>query len=427
MGAVCCSESTDAVSEVSFFHLGSRVQHRGSQTKISDLPDYMLLKIFSHLDFLDLCIAGLVCRRWYSLSRDYTLHKQVDLSSLELTPKQLELLLHVETMPSVEKLTVFGNHGCLWLKNISPRALAKISKRCPRLRCLKIENFSFRSSSKDKCVRLIDFPSTLEILSLRGSIIGRCAFFKMKPEHVTALDQLRVLDIGRCFFVADAEVKPFPRLPQLKELYLEGCPFIDTQQYLTDLLTKCSQLTLLDVEGTYIVDHAFTMIARHCNFLRYLFIGCTSLNDAVVLSLPEGSFANLASLCIIQTAVTDDGLAHLVQILPSLMNVRCDKRYLSETHRIIMKACVIVLLSVVSFALAAPKPEDIKKCFMDLKISDAGEAKFTEIMKPITMGEKPSTEVFKEKMAEAKKALEATDPGKSGPLEECLVKLSPNM
>lgn len=59
---------------------------------------------------------------------------QVDLSSLELTPKQLELLLHVETMPSVENLHVFGSHNCLWLKNISPRALAKISKRCPRLR-----------------------------------------------------------------------------------------------------------------------------------------------------------------------------------------------------------------------------------------------------------------------------------------------------
>lgn len=50
---------------------------------------------------------------------------------------------------------------------------------------------------------------------------GRCAFFKVKPEHAMALEQLKVLDIGRCFFVADAEVKPFPRLPQLQELYLE--------------------------------------------------------------------------------------------------------------------------------------------------------------------------------------------------------------
>ena len=52
-------------------------------------------------------------------------------------------------------------------------------------------------------------------------IPGRCAFFKVKSEHALALEQLKVLDIGRCFFVADAEVKPFPRLPQLQELYLE--------------------------------------------------------------------------------------------------------------------------------------------------------------------------------------------------------------
>lgn len=90
--------------------------------------------------------------------------------------------------------------------------------------------------------------------------------------------------------------------PDSNLVHFQGCPFIDTQQYLTDLLSKCPQLILLDVEGTYIVDHAFTIIARQCPHLRYLFIGCTSLNDTVVLSLPERSFTHLSSLCIIQVS-----------------------------------------------------------------------------------------------------------------------------
>lgn len=172
-----------------------------------------------------------VCHKWYQLSRDRSLHRRVDLSHVELTPKQLKLLLQMRAMPpAVEELRVFGDHHCLWACSVSPRALGRIQRRCPRLRHLSIHNFSFRSSSRDKCVRLADFPDSLEQLSLRGSIVGRSSFFKASRQG-QCLSRLRVLDLGRCFFVADAEAKPWPWLPSLSELYLEGCPFLDSAGY----------------------------------------------------------------------------------------------------------------------------------------------------------------------------------------------------
>ncbi|XP_075544560.1 F-box/LRR-repeat protein 12-like [Dermacentor variabilis] len=319
MGNVFVS-SGDSLKEIALTHFSTlRFSKRRFTTTIDHLPDYVLLNIFNYLDFLELCVIGLVCRKWYALSRDRTLHRRVDLSHVQLTPKQLKLLLQMRAMPpAVEELRVFGDHHCLWACSVSPRALRRIQSRCPRLRRLRIHNFSFRSSSRDKCVRLADFPDTLEHLSLRGSIVGRSSFFKASRQGQN-LSRLQVLDLGRCFFVADAEAKPWPWLPSLTQLYLEGCPFLDSTGYFQDMLRKLSKLTLLDVEGTYIAENALEIVASHCSLLEHLYVGCTATKDSSLASMGNfGGMTKLQSICLVQTQVTDVGLLHLARVAPEL-------------------------------------------------------------------------------------------------------------
>ncbi|KAM7305896.1 F-box/LRR-repeat protein 12 [Ixodes scapularis] len=310
----------DSLKDIALTHFSTlRFSKRKFTTTIEHLPDYVLLNIFNYLDFLELCVIGLVCRKWYALSRDRTLHRRVDLSHVELTPKQLKLLLQMRAMPpAVEELRVFGDHHCLWACSVSPRALGRIQRRCPRLRRLHIHNFSFRSSSRDKCVRLTDFPDTLEHLSLRGSIVGRSSFFKASRQG-QCLSKLQILDLGRCFFVADAEAKPWPWLPNLSELYLEGCPFLDSAGYFQDMLRKLSRLTLLDVEGTYVAENALETVASYCPTLEHLFVGCTATKDSSVAAMGNsGGMSRLRSVCLVQTQVTDAGLLQLVRVAPEL-------------------------------------------------------------------------------------------------------------
>lgn len=296
-------------------------------TTISRLSDDVLLLVFSYLDFVNLRLAGRVCRKWYTLTRDFTFNRHVDLRNIELSPKQLELFVNAGTMPCMESLSVLGSPNWLWLTNIAPSTISILSKRCPRLLHLKIENFAFRSIPR---FRLCKFPLTLEVLRIRGCIVDCHELFEMEPGQTVMLERLRVLDIGLCFFSVDGQVKPFPKLPHLNELFLEGCPFIDSLQYLTNLLSKCPMLTVLDVEATYIVQNALCLIGIYCTNIKYLYIGCTSLNDTVIFNLPARTFLNLRGICIMQTAVTYDGLSQLLQSLPSLTHVRCDLRYLPQ-------------------------------------------------------------------------------------------------
>ncbi|XP_064459021.1 F-box/LRR-repeat protein 12-like isoform X1 [Ornithodoros turicata] len=323
----------DSLKEIALTHVSSlRFSKRKFTTTIDHLPDYVLLDIFNYLDFLELCVIGLVCRKWYALSRDRTLHRRVDLSHVELTPKQLKLLLRMRAMPpAVEELRVFGDHHCLWACSVSPGALLRIQRRCPNLRGLHIHNFSFRSSSRDKCVRLADFPDTLEHLSLRGSIVGRGAFFKAGSrrggQKGTGVGpaRLRVLDLGRCFFVADTELKPWPWLPSLAELYLEGCPFLDSAGYFQDMVRKLSHLLLLDVEGSCLFEGALELLAVHCPLLEQLFLGCTATRDVSLTALgAAGGLPSLRCLCLVQTQVTDIGLLTLSRAAPNLRLVMLD-------------------------------------------------------------------------------------------------------
>ncbi|CAN7993910.1 unnamed protein product [Ixodes hexagonus] len=302
-----------------FLIVAQEVKALQNPVTLGSIPTPARVNLNEHRTSTSSCITIAVCRKWYALSRDRTLHRRVDLSHVELTPKQLKLLLQMRAMPpAVEELRVFGDHHCLWACSVSPRALARIQRRCPRLRRLHIHNFSFRSSSRDKCVRLADFPDTLEHLSLRGSIVGRSSFFKASRQG-QCLSKLQILDLGRCFFVADAEAKPWPWLPNLSELYLEGCPFLDSAGYFQDMLRKLSRLTLLDVEGTYVAENALGTVASYCPTLEHLFVGCTATKDSSVAAMGNsGGMSRLRSVCLVQTQVTDAGLLQLVRVAPEL-------------------------------------------------------------------------------------------------------------
>lgn len=90
-------------------------------------------------------------------------------------------------------------------------------------------------------------------------------------------------------------------------------------------------------------------------------------------------------------------------------------------------ACAVILLCLVAGAVAKFSFAEVRKCFQDASLSDAGKAKIKEMMRGgASKGVMPSPEQFKEKLQELKAALESTDQGKLEALSTCLSALKPS-
>ncbi|XP_076316130.1 F-box/LRR-repeat protein 12-like [Tachypleus tridentatus] len=203
-----------------------RTACRKQTLTINSLPDSILVYLFSFLTFLELCNVSRVCKQWYILSKDFSLRRVIELREHSITTSQVKQLIYYHFNSFLVELHLRGQSRSLWLTPFTPKILAKLQKFSPNLRCLIMEDFNFRSLTSEKCVKLQDFPLTLHHLSIRNSIIDRSVFFYTNIGKPVTFD-LEILDLGRCVYLADGNIHQWPNLPQLKELFLEGCPFID--------------------------------------------------------------------------------------------------------------------------------------------------------------------------------------------------------
>ena len=66
-----------------------------------DLPDEIILQIFTHLEFYDNASASQVCIRWKSLSEDQSIWQKINLSGRQVPAKFIQKALR---------------HGCQYLR-----------------------------------------------------------------------------------------------------------------------------------------------------------------------------------------------------------------------------------------------------------------------------------------------------------------------
>lgn len=178
---------------------------------ISDLPDEILVTIFSYLDVDDICLSVRnVCRQWRSVSEDDNVWMNMYYCPRKTTTKQ-ELISKLKTMPSLRYFVYTGTHN----------VLGTMSKHCTKLKDLHIPYMEIRARHLRKAIRHLHY---LEGLSVR--ITSRTARFTQiigESQHLVRLS----LTTGGGLHTTDQLLEPIAsgcrKLKKLRCAYLD-CP-----------------------------------------------------------------------------------------------------------------------------------------------------------------------------------------------------------
>ena len=193
-----------------------------SESALLRLSDDVIVIILRLLTSFDLLVLSETCLRLQSIclqtkslwtSPYFTNHP------MELTEMRRYLKLFNERMRSLTLEGFLKTRG--QVVNISEAALSEISRNCPQLKTLKLQNFYFHA---DK-ITFDLFPNTLTHLSLSGSEVvhlptGSQSYFKNIHQ---ILPNLETLDLEKCGWVSNHNLMAICKLEKLKILILKGC------------------------------------------------------------------------------------------------------------------------------------------------------------------------------------------------------------
>lgn len=293
---------------------------------MESLPDSILLEVFQKLTFEAVCVAGRVCKRWYRVSRDPSLRRTVDVTAVPLAAKKIQSLLRHHLDSHVQRLYLHGfvrllhSRSSRWkTRSLTSNTLALLGKLCPTLSVLRVSDAFLADSTVTTRLNVLDFPSTLSQLSLRGCFFHPSEFFY--PEPSGALPVLAVLDLARCIFVSSHDLLCFTRWTSLRVLGLEACHRVNDGG-IHNLEPILPYLQVIDVEGTDVGDLGATVLLKQCVQLRSLFLGHTGVTGAAFMNFGRESGGReclrLSRVCLKRTTVSEDSLLALAALAPKL-------------------------------------------------------------------------------------------------------------
>lgn len=291
---------------------------------MDELPDVILLKIFSYLPLADLGRASRVCYQWQIIAYDHSLWKAVNLRRVanNMTEELLQSLIKTRMSPLLSSLH-FG--GC----KVSHVVFMELARKCKRIKHLV---FGRGSKLKGSCMKrpaTYDFPSELELLELRPvkgdfSFIRRISrhFCSLKylgigdttskgnfPHIFTKLNNLVILDCTNCAtFTDDVLSKVAQNCPLLESVCLNGCKTVFGLTF-SEFLSSCPRLKTLLLRYTPIRDECFSFRAWNNVQLQEIDISaCAQLTQIglcnLVSRMKSIRYLNL-SYCGVGRAVTD--------------------------------------------------------------------------------------------------------------------------
>ncbi|KAL3869205.1 hypothetical protein ACJMK2_041915 [Sinanodonta woodiana] len=282
---------------------------------INDLPEDLLLKIFSYLLTKDLCIAGGVCKKWRRVTNDNSLWRHVDLSPYRLNLQKVWKIIRAhlsECLLSI-RLRGFMDSGTKRKsQSVSNAMLDDIRDRCPNVEELHLYYVNISSFDARK------LPSTLHTLKLDS-----CSW---QPRWIKSgnpsLPNLRSLSVSHCVRVDNFDVEEFCQYSNLEELNLCGCYRVKDSG-LQKVAQNLSHLTHLDIAVTSISDLSVHHISRNLKDLKHLCLRrCSAITNGALATLVS-SLKKLQYLDIFECSSIDaDGLRALHK-LESLRTLLC--------------------------------------------------------------------------------------------------------
>lgn len=269
----------------------------GIMATFADLPDSVLLEIFSYLPVRDRIRISRVCHHWKKLVDDRWLWRHVDLTLYTMRPKVMWHLLRRYMASRLHSLRMGGYlFSGSQAPQLSPALMRALGQKCPNLQrlCLHVANLSM--------VPIASLPCTLRTLELHSCEISMAWLHKEQDPTVLPLLERIVLDRVPAF--RDEHLQGLTRFRALRSLVLGGTYRV-TETGLDMGLQELNYLQRLEVLGcTLSADSTLLAISRHLRDVRKIRLTVRGLS-APGLSVLEGMPA-LESLCLLGPLVTPE-------------------------------------------------------------------------------------------------------------------------
>ncbi|XP_012270777.1 uncharacterized protein LOC105694556 isoform X2 [Orussus abietinus] len=239
-----------------------------------DLSDDVLLNIMKFLHPQDLMALSLCCQRLNQVSRDRTLWRKVDFRVMPMMVEDLEKYVHF-LQPLTTSLAMRGSRPLEKHGTLSKLFLKVIAKVCSQLKELIVEDYYIDANK----IQIIDFPETVEKLSLKGCKlchiqIDRSYFFTMDLH----MRSLTCLILSNCQWFMPHSLLVISKIRNLKELRLDSCHSLGECVAYTSLATRFGFKTLeiLDLRDTALGDSEICCFSS-TKTLTHLYLECPAV------------------------------------------------------------------------------------------------------------------------------------------------------
>ena len=286
-------------------------RRKTSSFPLEDLPEEIILKIFSFLDRKNLFRASLVSKRTYNISQDSSMFQ-----------RWLKVNFYNKTLPTslLEKVLA---KGCkyLSLQHATLEGKLRLEKRI-LLKCLDISNCQSNMGMIYIWDEIFANCHSLEKLCL---IESRLESINMKD--LTALNgqTLQVLNMIDCRGLDLNKMKPLiDNCVQLKELNLRGARITEEAvDYLVNNLTpNIEKLSFANLDHL-IGDDEIKILVSRCKNLNSLDLRNTEIGDDSLTAIIENLQDTLENLNVAGTSISSESLEQLYEC-QLLMVLICD-------------------------------------------------------------------------------------------------------
>ena len=269
-----------------------------------DLPDEILLNIFSFLDIKGVLQCGQVSKRLRAISNDQCLWSKLNLFGMEVPYGIIEKAIQngceylnlgfsfvyggkkSEVPWKLKYLEISQSDAFEW----APEVPKGVIENCQFLQKLAVDNFKLDSNEIDQ---ICQNGETLQILSLEGCNIDFYQRSELIEKLFTKCPKLTELNIrkgiGGLFsnsILLDPHVCAFVEnlTPDILKLNLASQEFI-TDEHVDTLVCRCNKITELDLSFTKITNDSVESIMKHLNCLEKLNVGYTNIDFSTLLQL----------------------------------------------------------------------------------------------------------------------------------------------
>jgi len=294
----------------------------GKPFSIEDLPDKVLLRIFSYLTHKEMVNNSIVCKKWRMISQDSRLW-----SFVSLRPEISGLFIHSQDMLLKTIATKFGgNLRYLELPCdlITREVLQELASKCSNLTHLLLD-FSHGAQLAD-FTELNAFPTKIKYLCLcLSETIFLDNFMKKIYNFINGTEMLHLYGTYEQGEEEEGEVYEVLNIkalkqatPNLRVINLYGVSFVD-DSHIEAFSSNCIQLTVLCANYcSKITGASLKILIQRCKFLRCLMLQQTNLTDENMMAVDWDKAVNLRELDITATDISKDCIIDTLTRIPEL-------------------------------------------------------------------------------------------------------------